>query len=471
MMRVLPAVLSVALPLLDLLWNLTHLNIGLVDFYGLSLPAAGFVENGMWPATPYFPAGYPLLLVPFGLLGSTLIGGYVLSFAGAVLALAAVRRLALEFEVPADWTLGAIALAWAMPCFRIVAGSPSVDMLYTGVALWFLWGALRLWRVDTWFKYDPELETFAMTPKRRIQDLDYRLLFLLMGTAEALALLRYHAVLLVLPILLVLWIGRGFYKAFIFGLLGLASAMLLNLAPHYSQQGHWMPSAAGLQVRVGLEADRPTHFASTEELFDNYSEFATQARQSSVLRDYSFGQLATHTLKAWGLYLRRPPVAFALLLCAAAVLLRRLPIGGLTTVLWALGYTLALSPAYYTPRAALLPALALLPVCLVLAARLLLRRPDFALAVASVLLLLSYWPAGRFARADMAQRRHYAQVSRRATDTLKVMELDPAGFVVPDMRIILLPDGGNPWQRPLRTLNQTWLDDPAIDPRQLPGYR
>src|SRR5688500_6546718 len=138
--------LGILLPLTDLAWNLTHLNIGLSDFFGLTLPAYGLVKNGAWPATPYFPAGYPLLLIPFGLLGSTLIGGYMLSAASAMLALGGVRWLALVFGLTPALTVILVALAWLSPSFRVVAGSPSVDMAYTGLAIWFLWAAIALWR-------------------------------------------------------------------------------------------------------------------------------------------------------------------------------------------------------------------------------------------------------------------------------------------------------------------------------------
>ncbi|MDQ3023667.1 MAG: hypothetical protein M3R04_04660, partial [bacterium] len=139
-------VLLVVLPFVDLAWNHTHLNIGLADFYGLTLPAYGLVQNSAWPATPYFPAGYPLLLIPFGLLGSTLVGGYLLSAIGGTLALAAVRRLAFEFGLSEGVATLCAVLAWIAPSFRIVAGSPSVDALFTGIALWFIWAAIRMWR-------------------------------------------------------------------------------------------------------------------------------------------------------------------------------------------------------------------------------------------------------------------------------------------------------------------------------------
>src|SRR5438477_527854 len=83
-----------------------------------------------------------------------------------------------------------------------------------------------------------------------------------------------------------------------------------------------------------------------------------RGRMVPVGADYGWARIAAHTLKSWLLFLRRPAVVAALLLWLAALMLGRAPPGAAPLALWVLLYTLALSPAYYTPRAALLPVLA-----------------------------------------------------------------------------------------------------------------
>jgi hypothetical protein len=123
-MRALVLFTVIGLPLADLAWNLSHLNIGLADFYGLAAFAHGLVAHGMWPATPYFPPGYPLLLVPFGLVGSVLVGGYVLSAIGLCLALWALYRLGREWGLARGTALLICMFAWLDPVYRPPAGSP-----------------------------------------------------------------------------------------------------------------------------------------------------------------------------------------------------------------------------------------------------------------------------------------------------------------------------------------------------------
>jgi hypothetical protein len=445
-------VVLVALPLLDLAWNLTHLNIGLADFYGLTLPAYGFLTSGAWPATPYFPAGYPLLLIPFGLAGSTLVGGYILSAIGGVLALFALRRTALEFELREWLALLCAALGWLIPSYRIVAGSPSVDSLFTGIALWFIWAAVRMWRE---------------------RSADHRTFAIMMFACAALPLLRYHATVLLVPVLIVILVSRRATRAAVMCVLVVLLIVGANYLSWYQAYAGWMPGVVGIQIRNGIEADYRINYATPEQIYADYPAFVERARSVPLFDDYSAAVVLKHTAKSYYYFVRRPTVAFTLLLLGAALALgRRLQPGVVVLSLWALGYTLALSPAYYTPRGALLPELAVLPLIPLIG--LLLSGARLARWVVSgvvVLLLAAEWRAGRFARAMLAETVHFAQVSRQFSAYLHANGIDPVEVVVSDSRVIWLPAGvrPNPWSLPFPRTEQYWTEDPAVDRRQVAG--
>lgn len=481
-MRRAALLLAVVLPLLDLAWNLTHLNVGLVDFYGLTAAARAMANEGAWPGTPYFPAGYPLLLMLFEHAGGLLMGGYVLATLGGLLGLRAVTGLAELFELP-DWTLPcAVALAWLAPSMRSVAGSPSVDALFTGVGLWFLWHAVALWRRDT----TPDEATTGgavvhlphgapWMPRRNRPAADTAGRALLF-TALALPLLRNHGALLVVPVLLALWaLHSGARGRAVAALVAAGAVIMLQQVVWTGTYGGSMPSAVGLQVRVGLEKDQPTYYANTAALFADYYDFAQHGRSNSIIADYGLGAVAAHTLRSWGRFLRRPTIAVTLLLGAACLVLRRrLPVGTGVLILWALGYTLTLSPAYYTPRGALLPELALIPVMLALATQLVpVSRAGRALVGLTVAVLVLYIPAGRHARAVVAKRVEYARISRLVAQRFSELGIDPRRVVVADMRITWLPDkpAANEWARPYRPMRETWMSDAAIQELQSRGMR
>jgi hypothetical protein len=462
MIRWITVLLIVGLPALDLVWNLTHLNIGSVEFYGVTLPALGLVQHGAWPATPYFPAGYPLLLIPFGLTGSTLIGGYILAAFGGILALAGARRLAFELGVSAEWSLAAVALAWAAPTFRITAGMPTPDMLYTGLGVWFLWSAVAVWK--------------RASPAP---------IWVLTLTACALLLLKYQGYVLVVPVLAALILAgrlgnplafkrRPFdpaparYAQLIIGALVLA--YLLNYVPFAIRNGAWMSGASGLQVRTGLEMDAPIFFRDIETFHTRYGAFADFARKRSIIGDYGLTTIVRHTAKQFWRFVRRPPVMLTVLLLGAALALRRLRPGEMLLALVIVGYSLVLALAYYTPQSALLQVIAGMALCLALAARVMPRRSDLALAAVCVLLLAAYWPAGRFARANIAERLHFAELSQQTADLIRAENASPQENLSFDMRIIWPPGLGNPWQKPYPHKSGSWLNDPAIRHDQLPGY-
>jgi len=441
----------VVLPLLDLAWNLTHLNIGLADFYGLTLPALGLVHNGAWPATPYFPAGYPLLLIPFGLAGSTLVGGYILSALGGGIALTGLRQLALEFELSEGLVFWCILLAWLAPSYRVVAISPSVDALFTGLALWFIWAAIRLWRSE---------------PPDRVVSVA------LITNSIALPLLRYHAVILILPVLLILLLGGRARPLVLRALAVLALTVAFNYASWGLAYHGLMPSVASIQIRNGIEADYRVHYPIPEKIYADYPAYTTAARARSIFQDYPLATVLRHSARSYYYFLRRPSTALAVVLILACLVFgRSLPGGTLILVLWALGYALALSPAYYTPRGSLLIELSLLPLAPLLLHLLLGSRSSLVCTfILTVLLLLFQWRAGRFARAMYYETLHFARISRQFHRKLEQLGPEPDWIVVSDSRVIWLPRGKdpNPWCLPYPRTEQFWLEDPVISPRQVP---
>jgi len=442
----------------DLVWNLTHLNIGLVDFYVLASFAHGLVAHGAWPATPYFPAGYPLLLVPAGLAGSALIGGYVLSAGGMALALWALYRLARLWGAAPAWALTAVVLGWLSPVCQVTAGSPSVDALYTGLGLWFLAAALALWLCRA-----PARDASAGAAA-----LPRWALWGLYLPAAALPLLRYHAVVLLLPVLLVLLIWRRSAWRLVLPVLALTVLVVaFNQLSWRALYGEALPGVAALQVRTGIEHDTPQHYATPEELNRDYAALATRARTTPLSVDYSWAVIVQHTLHSWTYYLRRPAVVLAAAAVLLALVLRApLPAGVLLSLLWLLGYTLALSPAYYTSRAALLPVLVALATLLAAVCALAERRAwRYAPLIAAVVLVGGNAVASRFVRADYTRRTTAAALLPRVDALVTEHGLAPDEVIALDGE--LFPRRDNPWTKTYAAFWRGWPDDPAIRPAQV----
>ena len=501
-MRYLAAAAILILPAFDLAWNLTHLNIGLLDFYGLSAPAHGLVQNGAWPATPYFPAGYPLLLIPFALAGSALAGGYLLSYIGMAVALWALYRLLREWKLGRPLAILAIALAWLSPMVRITAGSPSVDALYTGFALWFLAAALALYSraarsrqrepyaaasmPGSGMEVRPPLRSSAFNKVQADRSAPLPLTlppWMLLGLilpAMLLPLLRYHALIILAPVLAVLW----FYcsssrRVLAWTWLALAAALSFNYGTYFTAYGRLPASVTGIQVRSGIEFDFHLVYENPAALYREYPFLSEYARNTPITMDYSPGLIAQHTLLSWARFLRRPPVALSLAAVLLLLLVRQRPPPGLAVAaLWVACYTLVLSPAYYTPRSAALPVLVSIGVLLTAAALGLPKRMSrwgsgaeraagSFLAAAVCLLLLGYAVASRSARADFKERAHYAQLSSEVAAYLESSGFEARDVVVAEARIIRR--SGDPWSLGYPRLELGWLADPAIRPGQISG--
>ena len=445
---------------IDLLWNFCQLNIGLADFFGVAVFSHGLTQNGAWPATPYFPIGYPLLLMPWGMLGErlggtwgTLPSGYIYSACGMALAYWALYRLARTFGLPPAAGLLAMVLGWAAPIVRVAAGSPSVDALYSGLGLWFLAAALAIWR-------DPPA---TMAGARW-------LCAGIVASAIALPLIRYHSVILLAPVLLVLLIWRPRWRRLaVAGLACMIAVLAFNQASYYIAYSRPLASVVGIQIRSGLEQDLHLHYPTPEHYLAQYPDFCRHARTTPLTADYTRRQLIVHTLHGWYGFMRRPSVALSIALLGLTLLLRRrLPIGAMLAVAWIAGYTLSLSPAYFTQRAAALPVLLGVALSLALAAQLLRRGLALAGAmVAGALLLAGYAMANRYSRAEFAERRYYAGASRDVERYIAEDALPRDKVVTSDWRV--MPLTANPWCLPYAHTELSWIDDPEIDSRQRPG--
>lgn len=447
--------LLVLLPMIDLWWNLAHLNIGLVDFYGLSAFAQAFVSDGAWPATPYFPAGYPLLLIPFGLLGNSLIGGYVLTALGMMLALYAAVLLARELGARGPACVAIVVLCWLAPVFRVSSGSPSVDGLYTGLGMWFLASALAIWR------HANKGHGVGQGGLPR---------WVLLGLclpALLLPLLRYHAIILVAPVLLVLALLRRGTRAVLISLLTVAIATVFNYLSYYYYYHEALPSVAGLQVLTGLELGYHKLYQSPgEELWNDYPHFCQLARTTAISSIFSVREIASHWLRNWVMFLRQPSVLLLFVMLSYALVSRRsLRKGSAIGLIWVAAYTMVLALAYYTARSAVLPVMLATILCITTATDAISSRSRWwAVALTAVVLVTGYVFASNFALLDYTARLQWSDNSRWLDRIPQVHKVLPSGIAVTDWRY--LPLRNNPWAAPYVTLSASWIDDPAIHPRQ-----
>jgi hypothetical protein len=453
-------VLITLLAAADLAVNLLLLNPGEPDMVTLLGFARGLVQYGAWPGNPYFPPGYPLLLIPFGYLGSMLVGGCLLSAAGLWLALWATHNLLIAFEVPRLGALTAVVLGWLLPATRVTFSTPYVDALFAGLAVWFIAAALSYLQRSGAARAgvgSNRLPIWAITG--------------LLVPALLLPLLRNHAPLVVLPVLVVLlaWRRKWWYLLAASAVLFVA-AIVFNLFSYRIAYGEAQPSVWQTYYRVGLELDYNRFFPTDEEIGISYLELAKRSREVPLLADYSLQEIAVHTARQFWLFLRRPAIGLALLLALLASLpaLRRrlrqpLPREVTTAAWWALSYILALSPAYFTARSAALVALVCLAVAAAVISRLAtdwLRRLAWVLLCAGLLLLSALYFPYRFYighyRNHLASQAAQRYVSERG---LSYQQVVCSG-------IVLLPLADNPWAEHFASIRMGWHNDPVIRPEQ-----
>lgn len=289
--------------------------------------------------------------------------------------------------------------------------------------------------------------------------------------------LRTHGLILVVPPLILLLLKLVFERARLSRILAMAQAVLVALALAFGLwiygglRGEAHVPAAVLQVRSGLEMRYHKTYETNEKLWDDYAKFAEHGRAASIFDDYGTKEIATHVASNLWDYLRRAPIVLALALWIPCLLLRRqIPHGVSILCLWVCLYCLALSPAYYTERAAALPLLVALPLVPLLGRamrQIAVKTQNEAeqsegplMLLVMLLLILGIAWQGKTAWQDFQTRSYYARASRELDFVLQKRGIARERVMVYNWRLLPLRD--NPWCEPYRNVYGSWLDDPAI---------
>ena len=434
---------------------------------GRALPNADFIYmcaaadvfgSGVLPVTPYFPSGYPLLLWAFMQTGLSALGsGMLLSAIGAGLASGAVALMARHWALPPAVAVGLGMLGLSLPSMFEISFNPHLDALYTGIALVLL-------------------ATSLCALERR----PAAWMIVLAATCALLLLtLRWHAVLVVLPIALTLTLWRGGRTR------GMGLALLVTLALTLGWQ-YWalyvtegkFELAFARQITVGHAIRELGREEANAQIYTDYASWLSRA---SFEPEMISEGIASNFL----VFISRRAIIVGAAVCLLGMIAARsVPAGALVLLAFIIGYALSVSPAYFTPRASALPEL-----CGVLLAasglsllidwhkkasapRLVNLRVDPALAgmVVFALLLIGIVYNGWRETALLAQwgRRRTAQhtVSERARQYSGYG--DPRS-VYGAVDLCDLSHSG----MPVATHSRLWMDDPDVWPliyRQVAKY-
>lgn len=293
--------------------------------------AAARLDSGALTVTPYFPPGFPILLwlvVHCGL--TALTAGMLLSALGTALSAGALTYLARRFGLPAAPALALGLVGATIPVVFQIAFNPHLDALYTGLSLTLIAAAFRL-----------------MADKPHASST-----FVFALCVALLLTFRYHAVLVVIPVIVAVLINRR-ASARRAALIALAVALIAIAWVYwamYVTYGHYV-SAATTQVATGkVYRELPPN--QEIAIFEDYAAWLKSAPPVSGA-DILAGIRAN-----WPIFLVRKPVLAGLAAWLLALLFfRRWPPGTLL-VPFILLYTLAVSPTYFTPRASALTELA-----------------------------------------------------------------------------------------------------------------
>ncbi len=337
--------------------------------------------QGFSPAR-FFPGLYSALV---GWLGGGIAAGRILSAIGLGLAVTALMTATIRrSEVSFPLAILGLLLAFTAPHLFVTALSPSVDMLYTGVALL---GLVTL--------------SHLTMPLAKPNVLPARILILQL-CLYVLYLLRYHGQMLVLAMSLVMALFPGNRKVRIYG--WAFTFMFLLFLLMFGRTGM---NAATEQVWCGLELryhrlaeagvldGQPRGGDVNGYIWDQYATVIQISNNLSLRYHYSAGEIAAHVADNYYHYLRRPLVLMGLalfMLGGWSVWRRR---DRYLFAAFLLLYPLALSPAYYTARASLLVELAGLYLALQV-----LR--DIAEDSARLRRILAYGAAGLFTLLALA---------------------------------------------------------------------
>lgn len=293
--------------------------------------AAASLDDWHLLVTPYFPPGYPILIwvaVQTGL--QALTAGMLFSSFGAGLSAGSVAYLARLFKLPAAIALGLALLGASLPDVFQIAFNPHLDALYTGLAMVFTACAFRL-----------------MADKPHIAS---TVVFALCGAL--LLSMRYHAVLVVIPIALAVLVNRrpASRKA---ALIMLAVAVVVLGWVYWAQYATYgsFESASMTQIATG-RTYREVGEPAAAVVFQDYASWQATAAPVET------GDLIEGVTANWPTFMTRKAVllGFGLLILGVA-LGRRWPPGSPLLLAFILLYSLAVSPTYFTPRASALTEL------------------------------------------------------------------------------------------------------------------
>ena|GEM_PF-2300466 len=402
-------------------------------------------ENPPWL---FFPPLYRQLV---GMLGEGIVAGRILSGTGFLLAMAAlmvpaVRRGRVSFPL----ALVGLAGSLSAPHLFATALSPSVDMLYTGVAIIAL----------------VALSTLVM-PKGEQEPLPAGFLVLVL-CIYVLVGLRYHAAALFLGMALALVILAGNRKIRRYAWLLLAVAlirsctMLDSPAARSAREQVW----CGLEFRyhrlaaAGVLDGQPRGGDVNGYVWDQYDRLIELSRHHSLLDYYTVGQIAAHIADNYCHFLRRPLVLVGLVLFALGgwgVWRRR---DRYLFVLFLLLYPLLLSAAYYTARASLPTELAGLYLALQVLGDMWERErrsvSALAWAGAPLLVLLALAASYPRMRHEVARRHQQLREAAAVETVMRQRNLDTFSVWTEDSGVTIRLR--NPKSELTAHAYQSWLD-------------
>jgi len=292
---------------------------------------AALADKGRLLVSPYFPPLYPLLVWAVVQAGVTALNaGVLLSALGTALSAGGVSYMARLWRLPAAPALGLGLLAASLPDVFEIAFNPHLDALYTGLAVVFIAAALR---------------ALIAKPNTGVG------IAAVLSTAMLLTL-RWHAVILVLPVMLVLLCMKRARRVGLAMLIAAAVALGWSYWTLYVTCGS-VHLAGWVQVLVGTEYRQLGPQQAVYNIYHDYPQFLSQgpARVDWLL--------AWENIKAnYVEFLTRKSILIgAGVWLLALIFWQRCAAHSFWLVLLIAGYTLPISAAYFTPRASALPEL------------------------------------------------------------------------------------------------------------------
>lgn len=327
----------------------------------------------------FYPGGYWTLV---NALGGGVAAGRMLTAFGLALVMCILAGAALRntrYVIP----IGIVALAALFTAPSVFSNtlSPSVDMLYTALALSLLAACFII------------AEDGDHQRKRLVLQL-----LLIVFLSQWLMGLRYHAPVLLFAAALALipsWNKRvAVYASILLVVLG-ALIMNFNRFASYSataKEQVW----CGLEFRYHRLAERgvldglPRGGDLNGYVWDEYAKLRDVAASSRYLDYYSPAELLKHGVANYYHYLRRPLVLLGITASLAAIMLGIRRKQALCALIFLALYTLPLSAAYYTLRASLLTELAGLAIAAFLFGELACRLEGRRRAFVAALSILAF---------------------------------------------------------------------------------